>query len=209
MPEQENSETKVKKKWWIEHPFALNFILFFAIALVIKFFCFDLYYIPTPSMEPTIKGQATSSDRVLVNKLAYVLNEPQKGDIVVFTGPNTWIPENAGTTLIKRIIAGPGDTVSCCNSKGQLLVNDQPISEPYVKYNFRFEPGVLDCTTETRSRRCFPEQKIPAGQYWVMGDNRENSADSSFGCTKNGCQGPISEENIIGQMKTAIWLFGL
>ena len=141
------------------------------IAVVIKTFLFQAFYIPSDSMEPTLKV----GDRVLVNKLSYRLHDVHHGDIVVFDRPSTTgqtvdgcdgnqvtIPPSASFTteevhdLIKRVIATEGDTVE--QRGGQIYVNGQPLDEPYVhKTN-----GVTDKTPSFRfSSQCI---KVPAGQ---------------------------------------------
>lgn len=203
-------DTQKRKRWWNKFPFVVNLTIIIAVTLLIRVFVFNLYLVPSASMEPTIRGDAGTGDRIAVNKLAYVLNDIERGDIIVFTGPDGWDAEDAGETLVKRVIAIEGDTVSCCSPDGRLLVNGEPLDEPYVKYNFRFEEGVLDCSTDVRSKRCFPTQTVPEGQVWVMGDNRSNSKDSSFGCnSERGCQGPVPEELVIGEVKFSFWFFGI
>jgi signal peptidase I len=147
------------------------------VALVIKQFLVQAFYIPSESMENTLHV----GDRVLVNKLSYRLHDVHKGDIVVFERPPAEAGEPAIKDLIKRVIAGPGDTIE--GRDGMVYVNDQPLDEDYLP------------TDKCPARRCtanLPRQTIPADHYFVMGDNRTNSKDSrSFG--------PISESLIVGR----------
>jgi signal peptidase I len=129
-------------------------------ALVIKAFVIQAFYIPSGSMEPTLKV----GDRVLVNKLAYHAHPVHRGDIVVFTRPKLEGGAPAIKDLIKRVIGLPGETIQSVD--GQVVINDRTLREPYLPAG----------TTTTGIDR----QTIPPGEYWVMGDNRSNSRDSRF-----------------------------
>ena len=159
------------------------------IAIVIKTFLFQAFYIPSDSMEPTLHD----GDRVLVNKLSYRVHDVNHGDIVVFDRPSTAgetvegcngeqvivPPQQSFNTeevhdLIKRVIATQGDTVE--QRDGAVYVNGQKLDEPYVhKTN-----GVTDQTPPFRfTSQCI---KVPQGDVFVLGDNRGNSnASNSFG----------------------------
>ncbi len=144
------------------------------IALVVEAFLVQAFWIPSPSMVPTLEV----GDRVLVNKLAYKLHDVHRGDVVVFTRPPA---ARNGTDseikdLIKRVVAVGGDTIE--GRDGRVYVNGELIDEPYL------EPGTR---TET-----LPPMTIPEGQVFVMGDNRENSEDSRY-------FGPIDEDTIVGR----------
>ena len=144
------------------------------IALVVEAFLVQAFWIPSPSMVPTLEV----GDRVLVNKLAYKLHDVHRGDVVVFERP----PEARNGSdseikdLIKRVVAVGGDTLE--GRDGRVYVNGELIEEPYL------EPG-----TRTEG---LPLQTIPEGQVFVMGDNRENSEDSRI-------FGPIDEDTIVGR----------
>ncbi len=132
------------------------------------------YRIESHSMEPNFyDGQY-----VLVNKLAYKLGEPQRGDVVVFHNPN-----NPDEDYIKRIIGLPGDTVSF--DGGRVYINGQPLDEPYVNPptngSFGAGPTVVD-----------------DGYIFVMGDNRPNSRDSRV-------FGELSEDLMVGKAWVRIW----
>jgi signal peptidase I len=145
------------------------------IALLIKTFLFQAFYIPSESMLPTLE----KNDRVLVNKLSYRLHDVNRGDIVVFEAP----PEETGAQdLVKRVIGLPGETVSC--GDGDVLIDGQPLDEPYLE----------DTTTST----CEREYRVASGEVFVMGDNRNFSKDSrSFG--------PIDDDEIVGRVFVRIW----
>ncbi|HVM05995.1 MAG TPA: signal peptidase I, partial [Acidimicrobiales bacterium] len=147
-------------------------------ALVIKTYLLQAFYIPSPSMEPTLNIQ----DRVLVNKLSYRLHDVNRGDVVVFERP----PEDMGTIrdLIKRVIGLPGDTVE--GRDGAVWINGNQLNEPY-----------LPAGTVTSQ---FGPKSIPEGSVWVMGDNRSNSSDSRV-------FGPVDEDRIIGRAFVRVWPF--
>jgi signal peptidase I len=147
------------------------------VALVIKQFLVQAFYIPSESMENTLKV----GDRVLVNKLSYHMHDVHRGDIVVFKRPPAEAGEPAIKDLIKRVIAGPGDTIE--GRDGVVYVNGQALNETYLPSDSC--PGQA-CTTN------LPKQVVPADHYFVMGDNRTNSKDSRV-------FGPISRSLIVGR----------
>ncbi|MDA8443210.1 MAG: signal peptidase I [Peptococcaceae bacterium] len=122
------------------------------LLIIVRVTAIKPYEIQFNSMEPTL----LPGDRVLVNKLAYRFWAPNRGDVMVFQYPKD--PERI---LIKRVIGLEGEKVEIKNN--QLLVNDQPIREPYLK---------------ERNITPFPVQYIPQGQILVLGDNRNKSKDS-------------------------------
>jgi signal peptidase I len=148
-----------------------------AVAFVIKTFLFQAFYIPSVSMEPTLKVR----DRVIVNKLSYDFHDVHRGDIVVFKSPPG---EDNGTVkdLIKRVIALPGETVEARD--GQILIDGQQLTEPYLP------DGVTTGQMEPH--------KVPSGHVWVMGDNRPNSKDSRY-------FGAIDEDLIVGRAFIRVW----
>ena len=128
----------------------------FLVAIVVKAFLLQAFYIPSPSMVPTLQV----NDRVLVNKLSYDFHDVRRGDVVVFESP----PGVAEKDLIKRVIGLPGDTVE--TRDGEIVVNDEMLDEPYLPKDVG--TGPMEKVT------------VPPGHYWVMGDNRGNSSDSRF-----------------------------
>jgi signal peptidase I len=146
------------------------------VALVIKAFLFQAFYIPSDSMVPTLK----KDDRVLVNKLSYKLHDVNRGDIVVFSKPPK--EQSDIKDLVKRVVALPGETVEAHN--GHVFVNDRRLDEPYLP------DDVVQAD--------FAPQKVPSGDVWVMGDNRSNSEDSRV-------FGPIRESSIVGRVFVRIW----
>jgi len=124
------------------------------------------------SMLPGIE----QGDYILVSKATYFLGEPRRGDIIVLHSP-----QDTNTDLIKRIIALPGDTVEIKDNT--VFVNDTALVEPY--------------TLEPPHYLLLPEE-IPAGNYFVLGDNRNNSSDSHRGWT-------LPRKNIIGKAWITYW----
>ena len=147
------------------------------VALLIKTFLLQAFYIPSRSMEPTLR----IGDRVLVNKLSYKMHDINRGDIVVFERPPDE-PPDAIKDLIKRVIALPGETISSEN--GHVFIDGRPLEEPYL------EAGTL---TEN-----LPPTLVPEGMIFVMGDNRGDSRDSRY-------FGPIDEDLVVGRAFVRIW----
>ncbi|HEX6870656.1 MAG TPA: signal peptidase I [Micromonosporaceae bacterium] len=202
---------------WQEIP--LLMVVAFCLAVLIRTFLLQAFYIPSSSMERTL----LVGDRVLVNKIVYDVRTPVRGEIIVFSGPANWAPENfdepsggvlsrAGRTLsdlvgvsrpgekdfIKRVIGVPGDRVSCCDPAGRIYVNGQGIDEPYINVNSALD---VQPNPKTCSSRRFDEVLVPPGQLFVMGDNRIVSQDSR-------CQGTVPIENVIGRAFAIVWPSG-
>ena len=188
--------------WWVELPILLVFAL--VLALLIKSFVVQAFYIPSSSMENTLE----IGDKVLVNKLVYDFRSIHRGDIIVFNGDGSWDPVPAQPTpllsrvwasisglfgtapgvhdYIKRVMGVPGDHVACCNRQGQVTVNGVPLSEKTYLY-----PG--DSPSEQRFSII-----VPAGRLWVMGDHRSVSWDSRGHMSDPG-NGTIPENHVVGR----------
>jgi signal peptidase I len=151
-------------------------VLALLIALLIKTFLFQAFFIPSESMMPTLAVH----DRVLVNKLSYKLHDVHRGDIVVFKAPDGSDP--GIDDLVKRVIALPNETVSAHD--GHVYVDGERLDESYLP------DGV-----ETSS---FSAVTLKPDHYWVMGDNRDNSKDSRV-------FGAIEKHEIIGRVFFRIW----
>jgi signal peptidase I len=168
-----------------------------AIAVIIKTFLIQPFWIPSESMLPTIEV----NDRVMVNKLAYKWGDPQRGDVVVFRDPREEeieesVPEavirsvleavgvrtRGRDDLIKRVIGVPGDTIEI--SANHVVVNGTPLEEPYL------EDG-----TEMPDEGPF---QVGEGEVFVMGDNRNASFDSRR-------FGSVSHDDLVGQAFVTIW----
>jgi signal peptidase I len=147
----------------------------FALAMLVQAFIIKPFTIHQVSMEPTIHD----GDRILLNRLSYHFREPEVGDIVVFPSP---VDDD---TLVKRIVAVAGDKVAVRD--GDLFVNGVAMDEPYLLDQ--------DFTGD------FPEARVPEGQVFVMGDNRDNSGDSRL-------FGPIEIDSIVGCAFATYWPIG-
>jgi len=155
-------------------------------AVGLRTYVVQAFEIPSLSMAPTL----LRGDRVLVNKLSYRLHDVNRGDVVVFKRPPNPPSEPATheeaaiKDLIKRVVALPGERVS--SRDGKLLVNGRPLNEPYLLTGTMTN---IDADDET---------VVPAGQYWVMGDNRQQSKDSRY-------FGTIRESAIVGRAFVRMW----
>ena len=124
------------------------------------------------SMEPRID----SDEYVLINALAYWFGPPQRGDIVAFRHERS-----APSVYVKRVIGLPGDRITI--DRGVVRVNGTPLGEPYVRFG---------------DRRSFGDVLVPAGAYYVLGDNRANSDDSRM-------WGFVPANDLIGRAVFAVW----
>jgi signal peptidase I len=172
---QRRQRTKRRQRQIIEWVVLIAAAL--GIALVIKTFLFQAFYIPSPSMVPTLKV----GDRVLVNKLSYHLHDVHRGDIVVFTAPPG--TETAQIKdLVKRVVGLPGEAIEG-RSDGHIYIDGRQLNEPYLH-------GIPSKT--------FTAVRVPAHSYFVLGDNRQSSKDSTV-------FGPISRPTIVGRVFVRIW----
>ncbi|MDF1602807.1 signal peptidase I [Nocardioides sp. YIM 152315] len=193
------------------------------LAILIKALFVQAFYIPSESMEPGL----VKNDRILVEKPSYWFDGPERGDVVVFKDPGGWLngeeaagPESpvakvlskvglypTGGHLVKRVIGVAGDTIECCDDQGRLTVNGQPLNEEdYARLGGAecYGPMVNDCSKD------WEVGPIPDGRIFVMGDNRSNSADSSFhmckpdqtDCTKNPY---VETDDVVGKVFVLLW----
>ena len=154
-------------------------IIALSLAIVIRALIAEPRYIPSDSMVPTLHV----GDRVVVEKISYHLQPPKTGDIVVFAPPEQ-LQEQGFTqdqAFIKRIIGLPGQTVAV--KKGLVYLNDQPLVEKYIAEPPQYQWGPY---------------RVPENEYFVMGDNRNNSNDSSR-------WGFLPKQNIIGRAVLRFW----
>jgi signal peptidase I len=150
-------------------------------ALVIRTVLFQAFFIPSASMDPTLKVH----DRILVNKLSYHVHPVHRGDIVVFRRlPHMSVSEGGIKDLVKRVIGLPGETIESTPDQ-RIEINGQILNEPYLPPGTALGPPI-------------PKQVIPAGHYFVMGDNRTDSSDSRF-------FGPVPRSYIVGRAFILIW----
>lgn len=172
-----------------------------AVAILIKSFLVQAFYIPSESMVPTLHH----GDRVLVNKLAYLGGHVGRTDVIVFANPNGapepergplsaflhWLGEGLGVArpasedYIKRVIGLPGETVEIRDRT--VYVDGRPLAEPYL-------------TEEARGcNRDFGPVTVPPDSLFVLGDNRCNSADSRFGL------GFVPVDAVVGRAFLIVW----
>lgn len=171
------------------------------IAILVKTFLIQAFYIPSPSMEPTL----LEGDRVFVNKVVYRLGDVHRQDVIVFSNPHPeaipdrgivggflhWLGEGIGLAqpenedFIKRVIGLPGETVEIHDHT--VYVDGKPLAEPYLP------PAKKACNGD------FAPHTVPNGDLFVMGDNRCNSLDSRFGL------GYVPIDDVIGRAFVIIW----
>jgi signal peptidase I len=172
------------------------FIVALAVAIVLKTFVVQAFFIPSGSMEPTLEP----GDRVLVQKVVY---GPDRGDVIVFSDPQGrpgpdrgivggfahWLSSTLGIErpehedFIKRVIGLPGETVELRD--GRLFVDGVRIRERYLK-------GAVDT-------RDYGPVRVPEGALFVLGDNRLNSNDSRFGL------GFVPVDKVVGRAFAIVW----
>jgi signal peptidase I len=195
------------------------FILLAAIVIsfVIKTFLIRSFYIPSSSMENTLQIH----DRVIVNELEPRFIGISRGDVVVFKDPGGWLPAQTVDTrntfqkvtdaalgfvglaapdsndhLIKRVIGLPGDHITCCGNSGTMRVNGVPLDEPYIK--------ILNATKAAAPYDF--DITVPAGELWVMGDNRDNSEDSLAHYRAGDPGGGfLPEDDVVGRAFVISW----
>ncbi len=168
-------------------------------AFVLRAYVVQTFYIPSGSMLPTLQ----IGDRILVDKLSYSIGDVHRGDIVVFSRPP--LEPAVYKDLVKRVVALPGDTISLVD--GKVYIDGKLDPESYLP------PGTPTCPfapTNAPACRGVPTEfttepwnlskpyTVPAGEYFVMGDNRTNSQDGRY-------FGPIPKSLIVGKMVTKIW----
>ena len=159
------------------------------LALVVKVFLLQAFYIPSLSMSPTLRV----GDRVLVNKLSYRLHDVNRGDVIVFERPasetSSTIPD-----LIKRVVGLPGESISFID--GAVYVDGKRLDETYLS------DGTVTSSANAPNK-CTAEAPcvVPSGQVWVMGDNRSDSKDSRY-------FGSIDESTIVGRAFVTVWPLG-
>jgi signal peptidase I len=181
------------------------------VMLLVRGLLVQSFYVPTGSMEPTIRP----GDRILVNKTV-AGEDLRRGDVVVFDGTDTFaaadrtphqddgvvgrVLSGAGSLLgvdlgeqdfVKRIVGLPGDRVVCCDAEGRVSVNGTAVTEDYLLDGSSPSDTTFDVT-------------VPAGRLWVMGDNRDNSADSRAHLGDPG-GGTVRVSDVVGRAAATYW----
>jgi signal peptidase I len=195
------SSAERDRGFWHELPVLI--VIALVIAILIKTFLVQAFYIPSESMEPTL----LPGDRVLVCRVCTHLDDIHRGDVIVFSDPDPgpdegrgviggflhWLGEGIGVAqpenpdFIKRVIGLPGDTVEI--RSGTVYVNGERLDEPY-----------LDAQHDDRS---FPIRSVPDGMLYVLGDNRAHSGDSRFDPPEGVGLVPI--DKVIGKAFVIVW----
>jgi signal peptidase I len=174
-------------------------LLALALALLLKTFVVQAFFIPSPSMVPTLQ----QGDRILVNRLSYRFGDIHRGDVIVFTDPEAdedrgvvgglahWFVDGLGVAstedFVKRVIGLPGDVVEIVD--GSVSVNRVRIREPYLNAN--------------RDTSSFGPITVPPGMLFVLGDNRTESGDSRF--PPPGGVGYVPVDHVVGKVAVIVW----
>jgi signal peptidase I len=192
MNSQPSDKPQSKENPWVETGKTIGLAV--VLALGIRTFVAEARYIPSGSMLPTLE----INDRLIVDKVSYRFSQPQRGDIVVFNVPDGLKAELKqenekedveNVAFIKRIIGLPGDRVQ--TKQGKVYVNGKLIAENYI-----LEPAREDWNTSQFNTD--GSEKIPEGQYLVLGDNRNNSRDSHY-------WGFLPHSKILGKAVVRFW----
>jgi signal peptidase I len=210
-----------------ELPFLV--VVAFLLALLIKAFLVQAFYIPSGSMQQTLEIR----DRVLVNKLVYDFRDIRRGEVVVFNGLDSFTEETVVAPpanglqrvlravggviglgvpgekdFIKRVIAIPGDRVACCTD-GKVTVHPEGASEPVVlEEDYLFEDSAeAFCAAGLGDVSCPVGAEgilVPEGRLWVMGDHRSRSSDSRAHIS-DANSGTVPQDKVIGRAFVIVW----
>jgi signal peptidase I len=186
--QDEPPKDEASVRWIVE--LAAVVVVAILVALVLRTFVVATYSIPSGSMEPTLQ----IGDRILVNKLSYHLHGVDRSDIVVFsTPPNEACAGPQVANLVKRVVGLPGEIISL--KDGNVYINGRFLPETFLPPDIRHDtypgPGGNAYSLDHPYR-------VPAGDVYVMGDNRPDSCDSRF-------WGPIPQSAIVGKVDMRIW----
>lgn len=221
-PEPARAPAKARRRRvpvWLES--VLLLVMAIVLAMVVKTFLVQAFYIPSGSMEPGL----IKNDRILVQKVSYWgSGGPQRGDVVVFDDPGGWLTpaeQSAPTNvlsralsriglfptdghLVKRVVGVAGDTIRCCDAQGRVLVDGVPLdSSDFIKDAGPCQAPMIGCSWKAGP--------VPPGRVFVLGDHRDDSADSSYhlcrgsspGCDPNEAYVPVSL--VTGKVFARIW----
>jgi len=204
--ESVRSTSSLSSLWAALREIVIVVVLALLLATLVRVFLFQAFLIPSGSMENTL----LVGDRVLVSKLTTRFGEVQRGDVVVFSDPGTWLgpappgpdgfrgavsdalqfvgvlPSDSEGHLVKRVIGVGGDRVACCDASGRLTINGVSVDESDL-----LKPGVAPSLREF-------DVTVPQGSFWMMGDNRPNSGDSRV-------HGAVPSEDVVGRAFVIAW----
>jgi signal peptidase I len=168
------------KHWAFD--WAETIVVALVLALIIRAFFLQVFWIPSGSMEPTLG----ISDRIVVDKVSYHFRQPRRLEVIVFRAVE--LPGSEKKDLIKRLVGLPGETLQL--KDGVLHINGQPVQENHpIRYDYMNYGPIT----------------IPPGHYFVMGDNRPASYDSRFWKNGDGNLIFLPAGNIIGRSFLRIW----
>ncbi len=207
-------ESRIKEKKRLPRALQAVFEIFLmllgaaVVALLLRAFVVQVYKIPSESMLDTMEV----GSRIAVSRVPVLGKEVERGDIIVFRDVQGWLepvdqedqsiwstlagvfgfaPSGTEQIVVKRVIGVGGDVVACCDESGRVTVNGVGIDEPYLAQNVAPSDSEFSVV-------------VPEGMYWVMGDNRSNSADSRFHNNVDGT-GFIPASAVIGRAQWEIW----
>ena len=210
------SASKKRKKTFWDNPtvrsireIAIVVVAALVVSTVLRAFVVQMYYVPSPSMRDTLQVD----DRIAVSRISHMTKDYQRGDVIVFNDEVGWLepieteesafqkigefvgllPKNGEQAIVKRIIGVGGDEVECCTDNGKLTVNGVEVTEAYLAPE---SEGIASAEPFKAT--------VPEGHYWVLGDNRTNSADSRY-YQKHGGEPFIAEEAVQGRVWAVIW----
>jgi signal peptidase I len=217
---QPSGTTQPRRRGWLVFLRDVLVIVLIAVlvSLIVKSFLVRSFYIPSGSMEQTL----VVKDRILVDEITPRFGSYERGDIVVFQDPGGWLPPSTDPArppvleaaecvlslvglaapdsddhLVKRIIGTAGDHVVCCNTIGQITVNDVPVDETgYLQLPNSESPASADEF----------DVVVPDDRLWVLGDNRYSSKDSRYNQEQPG-KGFVPVENVVGRAFLITWPF--
>lgn len=194
------------------------------LAVLVKTFLVQAFYIPSASMEPGLQGGpgVKVSDRILVEKPSYEFGgTPQRGDIIVFSDPGGWLDPSedaapsglasvlekiglypAGGHLVKRVIGVAGDKIVCCDAQGHISVNGTALAEnDFIAPQSQCDGPMAGCKPGWSAT-------VPKGKLFVMGDNRGESADSSYHLRTDPKNAFVSTKLVVGKVVALVWPLG-
>ncbi len=157
-------------------------------VLVVDALVAEVRTVRSGSMSPSL----AAGERILVAKAGLDRWALPHGEIVLFDAADLWVPASdpAGAVFVKRVVGVPGDRVTCCTPDGALVRNGEPLAEPYL----------ADPVTDQQRFDVI----VPAGHYWLMGDNRADSADARSHLGDPG-GGNVPASRIIGTVAAVVW----